>query len=78
MPEYSFCESNPITAWSRLHIRPLTCAGRNYGGMADTESLCGKQVYRDLKKPVEVNGTAFDHVCLACSRLYREVMKDAG
>lgn len=72
--DYAFCE--PVHASSKAiwHIRELTEVGRKLGGGADTPSLCGLEVARDLPVPVselmaEIGG------CKKCLKLYREVLK---
>ena len=71
---YSFCESVMATGESPWHIRPLTAAGRKFGGGADTKAFCGREVAWDLD--LEINARRLEHCCRNCAKGYRE--REAG
>lgn len=69
MKEYTFTE--PIRGTQTWHIRELTGDGQQLEFGADTPSLCGQRMHRDLN--VDLTERHLAHGCVRCVAMYREV-----
>ena len=71
--KYAFCEPVHAIAGGAWHMRKLTEIGPKFGGGADTQSLCG----RDMGWDLEVIVTDFhidNNTCKKCAEAYKKLL----
>ena len=70
--KYTFCEPAFVVTIRQWCIRPLTDAGKKFGGGIDTGPLCGKWRGNGWDIDVEMTEHHLDKsACHRCAELYR-------